>query len=97
MITRIVKMSFKKDETDSFVRIFYESNPLLHGCEGCLDVKLLKDHKDPSIIFTLSLWESLNDLEVYRNSQLFKSTWAKTKVLFNAKAEAWSLGEVKSE
>ena len=30
------------------------------------------------------------DLENYRNSKLFKDTWAKTKPLFLKPAEAWS-------
>ncbi|MFM1898201.1 MAG: hypothetical protein RL577_441, partial [Bacteroidota bacterium] len=41
-------------------------------------------------IQTLSRWESVDDLERYRNSQLFEETWAKTKVLFDRKPEAFS-------
>jgi heme-degrading monooxygenase HmoA len=42
-------------------------------------------------MFTVSIWESEDDLNAYRNSELFENTWAKTKVLFNDKPEAWSL------
>ena len=31
------------------------------------------------------------DLEKYRKSELFKGVWAKTKILFAEKAEAWTL------
>ena len=30
------------------------------------------------------------DLNNYRNSELFKDVWSKTKILFNKKPEAWS-------
>lgn len=46
-------------------------------------------------MFTLSHWESEENLEQYRQSELFKSTWAKTKVLFREKAQAWTLEEFK--
>ncbi|MFZ0490789.1 MAG: antibiotic biosynthesis monooxygenase, partial [Salegentibacter sp.] len=33
-------------------------------------------------------------LENYRNSELFKEVWAKTKVFFNDRPEAWSVDKV---
>ena len=35
----------------------------------------------------------VKDLENYRNSALFKNVWAKTKVLFNDKPQAWSVNK----
>jgi hypothetical protein len=35
-------------------------------------------------------------LETYRHSELFKEVWSKTKPLFNAKPEAWSVDKVAS-
>jgi heme-degrading monooxygenase HmoA len=42
-------------------------------------------------MFTLSIWNKEEDLNEYRKSAFFKSTWAKTKILFCDKPEAWSL------
>ena len=40
-----------------------------------------------------TLLELYQDLENYRNSALFKNVWAKTKVLFNDKPQAWSVNK----
>ena len=50
-----------------------------------------KDLKDPGVYFTFSTWEHEEDLETYRQSSLFRDTWQKTKPLFAARAEAWSV------
>jgi autoinducer 2-degrading protein len=97
MITRIVKMKFKSEKIESFLKIFNESQPLIKACEGCNDVKLFQDKMDHSTLFTISYWADQESLEKYRASDLFKTTWARTKVLFDAKPEAWSMEEVKSE
>ncbi len=47
-------------------------------------------------MFTYSYWESEAHLNTYRHSDLFRETWAKTKVLFADKPEAWSI-EVSDE
>jgi len=43
-----------------------------------------------NILFTYSKWNTPEDLENYRNSELFKETWSYVKQLFEARAEAWS-------
>jgi heme-degrading monooxygenase HmoA len=91
MITRIVKMGFRTEGITVFRQIFADSKNLIRSFPGNHHVALLQDEANPEIFFTYSQWESLEALENYRNSELFKSTWAKTKVLFNAKPEAWSL------
>lgn len=91
MITRIVKMTFKKENTDEFIKIFEETKLLIKSFEGCLRLELLKDQSNNFTFFTISHWNSEEDLEQYRNSYLFKSTWSKVKPLFSEKAQAWSL------
>ncbi len=91
MIKRIVKMTFKPEEVQSFEAIFAESGPLIRKMEGCLHLELWRDIQQPQVFFTYSLWNSTSNLDAYRNSQLFVSTWAKTKPLFAQKAEAWSV------
>jgi heme-degrading monooxygenase HmoA len=49
------------------------------------------------MLFTLSIWDDETALEAYRQSELFQTTWAKTKVLFAEKAEAWSVEMMNDE
>ena len=91
MIKRIVKMSFELEKVEKFKSIYELNWHKIKGFEGCLHVELLQDHSSPSIFFTYSNWESENHLNNYRDSILFKTVWASTKVLFNQKPEAWTL------
>ena len=91
MIKRIVKMSFELEEVEKFKSIYELNWHKIKGFEGCLHVELLQDRSSPSIFFTYSNWESENHLNNYRDSIVFKTVWASTKVLFNDKPEAWTL------
>lgn len=91
MIKRIVKMSFELEKVEKFKSIYELNWHKIKGFEGCLHVELLQDHSSPSIFFTYSNWESENHLNNYRDSIVFKTVWASTKVLFNQKPEAWTL------
>ena len=91
MIIRIVKMTFQPEEVANFLKIFKESKQLIRNMEGCTHLELLNDINSSTIFFTYSYWQTENDLNNYRNSELFERVWGKTKVLFAAKAEAWSV------
>jgi (4S)-4-hydroxy-5-phosphonooxypentane-2,3-dione isomerase len=91
MITRVVKMTFKEEYVSDFLQIFGLVKDKIKKQPGCLSLELLKDVNNPKVLFTVSKWESIEDLDVYRNSDLFLTTWAKTKILFSSGAEAWSL------
>ena len=93
MIIRIVKMHFAPENRTAFEKIFSESAPKIRAFNGCSHVHLLNDTNDNCRYFTYSHWENEAALEDYRNSELFKTTWAKTKPLFDAPAEAWSTGQ----
>jgi (4S)-4-hydroxy-5-phosphonooxypentane-2,3-dione isomerase len=90
MIVRIVKMSFDPARVDEFLEIFEKSKKQIRAREGNRYLQLLRDVNNPNILFTHSHWERAEDLESYRQSELFESTWAATKALFNGKPEAWS-------
>lgn len=96
MFVRIVKMSFKEDKIDQFLDNFHQNKEKIRNFEGCLKLELYRDKKDKNIFFTYSYWNSEQDLENYRNSGLFKNVWAKTKLLFNKKPQAWSLDKIVS-
>jgi len=96
MIIRIVKMSFQPEKLHEFMVVFNASKEKIRAFEGCQHLSLLENKEAKNVLFTYSYWENEECLEKYRHSELFKSTWAKTKVLFNEKPEAWSLNNLTS-
>jgi quinol monooxygenase YgiN len=91
MINRIVRMSFRPEEVENFLKVFEASKEKIAAFEGCEGLNLLRDSKQTNVLFTYSYWRDETCLNHYRYSELFKDTWSKTKVLFNEKAQAWSL------
>ena len=91
MIKRFVKMTFKPEHVQDFKDLFHKTKDLIAAAEGCKHLELLQDTDNECVFFTFSIWEDPSFLEQYRNSDLFLSVWAKTKVLFDAKPQAWSL------
>lgn len=96
MFIRIVKMSFETSKIELFLENFNVNKEKIRNFEGCNLLQLLRDKNNPSIFFTYSYWESEEHLEAYRNSELFKEVWAKTKILFNNKPMAWSVDSIES-
>lgn len=96
MIIRIVKMGFQESKIESFLKNFEANKIDIRNYKGCRFLELYRDKKDNSIFFTYSFWDSEEDLENYRKSDLFKSVWAKTRPLFNMEPEAWSLTKIES-
>jgi len=94
MIKRFVKMTFKLENIERFKDIFNASKHLIAAMEGCNHVELLQDINTPTVFFTLSIWDDPKYLEAYRQSALFEGVWAKTKILFDAKPEAWSVNNI---
>lgn len=90
MLIRIVRLTFRKEEIENFLQIFEESKNKIRAFEGCKHLELWQDYNDPAIMLTHSHWENQEALDTYRHSELFKMTWAKTKVLFAEKPMAFS-------
>ncbi|MEL7422247.1 MAG: antibiotic biosynthesis monooxygenase family protein [Bacteroidota bacterium] len=88
---RIVKMTFRPEEVDSFLEVFAAASTQIRAFPGCLHLELWRGQRQPNVLFTFSRWENEDALENYRHSELFRSTWAKTKPLFAEKAAAWSV------
>ena len=91
MITRIVRMEFHPQHTEDFQTIFQNSCEAIRAMPGCLYLSLHREEQNPSVFFTLSKWNHPDDLENYRQSEVFLTTWAATKALFAAKPAAWTL------
>lgn len=90
MIKRLVKLTFQSDKTDDFLAVFEDSKNFIRQMNGCQHLELLRDAALPNVFFTLSFWENEEALNAYRDSELFKTTWAKTKILFSDKPQAWT-------
>lgn len=91
MLQRIVKLTFRQESAETFLReVFDPSKEAIRAFPGCHSMYLLRDKAQPFIMFTYSVWESEEALERYRQSTLFQNTWEKTKVLFGGRPEAWS-------
>lgn len=93
MLTRIVRMQFKGEHVLEFEKIFNETYKYIRNFKGCRFLQLYKDQTDLNTYYTISKWENEGDLEKYRESELFVGTWARTKKLFSAPAEAFSLNK----
>ena len=91
MIKRIVRMTFQKDKIEDFKKVFEESKAFIRAFEGCHHLELWQQTDQPNVFFTYSMWESEDHLNQYRHSDLFKTTWARTKPLFEDKPSAWSV------
>lgn len=91
MILRIVRMEFEPAKLATFLTVFDASKHQIRAFEGCHRLELHTDAALPNVRYTYSVWESESALNAYRESALFQSTWAATKVLFCAKPQAFSL------
>ncbi|WP_288955586.1 antibiotic biosynthesis monooxygenase family protein [uncultured Polaribacter sp.] len=91
MFVRIVKMSFHQKYIADFLTMFEEKKSLIRASKGCELLELYQDKNNPDIFFTYSYWNAEEDLENYRNSDLFKTTWKQTKTYFNDAPQAWSV------
>ena len=89
-------MSFQPDKVEEFLSNFEVNKTKIRAFEGCEFLELYRDKNTPNIFFTYSYWASEKHLENYRYSELFKMVWAKTKPLFDAKPEAWSVDKMAS-
>jgi heme-degrading monooxygenase HmoA len=96
MFVRIVKLTFKTTNIETFLTNFNENKNNIRNIERCRLLELYRDKNNTNIFFSYSYWDSEKHLNNYRNSELFKTVWAKTKVLFSDKPEAWSVDKLES-
>jgi heme-degrading monooxygenase HmoA len=95
MIKRIVVMDLLPGTEGQFLDIFETVKKQIRACEGCRGLEVLRSQDNGSIsVWTISLWESENALQLYRTSPLFKQTWSEVKLLFSGKAKAWTLTSI---
>jgi heme-degrading monooxygenase HmoA len=94
MFVRIVKLSFHEENIPAFLENFELMKEKIRNAPGNRFLELYQDKNNKCIFFTYSYWETEQDLENYRNSELFNGVWSFTKKLFNDKPEAWSVDKL---
>ena len=94
MITRIVKLHLQEEKVEDFLLLFDQVVTKVNGFPGCQKMYMLRDINNQSIFITHSLWDSEEDLNKYRDSELFKLIWPTIKPWFAEKPQAWSLDNV---
>jgi len=78
-----------------FLDIFDTVKKQIRASEGCLGLEVLRSGDEGNLsVWTISLWESEEALNLYRSSPLFKETWSAVKPLFSGKARAWTLTSI---
>jgi quinol monooxygenase YgiN len=87
-------MHFTETGVTAFLEIFKRNQVAIRNVQGCTHLELLKDVKNPLIFTTISHWKQAQDLENYRQSELFNSVWSQVKRLFSARTEAFSMEKV---
>ena len=94
MITRIVKLHFQEEKVTDFLALFDQVVTKVNGFPGCKKMYMLRDINNQSIFITHSLWNTEEDLNKYRDSELFQTIWPTIKPWFAEKPQAWSLDNV---
>jgi quinol monooxygenase YgiN len=90
MLIRIVRMTFQPEEIQPFLDHFEEIKSQIRHFPGCLHLKLLRDPHEENVYSTYSHWESEDDLNKYRKSELFGKVWPLTKSRFAENPVAYS-------
>lgn len=88
-------MSFPKENGALFLEIFNEHRDQIRAAEGCTYLELWQtEEEEATLFFTHSKWESEAHLNNYRHSDIFRIVWPKTKALFNAAPQAWTVNSL---
>ncbi|MEM1056694.1 MAG: antibiotic biosynthesis monooxygenase [Bacteroidota bacterium] len=84
MLIRTVRMTFAPVHVDTFLALFRDARPKIRAQDGCEHLELWQDARYANMFTTYSHWDGPEALEAYRQSTLFRETWARTKPLFAA-------------
>ncbi|MBX2818854.1 MAG: antibiotic biosynthesis monooxygenase [Rhodothermaceae bacterium] len=95
ILVRLVQLTLRPDKTNEFLNLFDRVSPQIRSFEGCEHLELLQNPTYPNVLATYSHWRSDEDLQNYRNSEFFNSTWSVTKRMFAAPPRAISYRQIR--
>jgi quinol monooxygenase YgiN len=84
-------LDFDPQKVDEFASFFRENKASIGSFPGCISLHLHRDADLEHVFYTVSIWESEEALEAYRNSDLFTRLWSFAKARFAGKPLAFSL------
>ncbi|HLF27267.1 MAG TPA: antibiotic biosynthesis monooxygenase family protein [Anaerolineae bacterium] len=90
MIVRLVCMKVKPEKFAEFRAIYEGVCDRIRAFPGCTFLQLLLDSDEECNLYTISYWQSPEDLEAYRHSSFFRGIWERLKPLFRDKPWAQS-------
>lgn len=90
MLIRVVRMYFKEEHVQDFLKIFEESKDRIRNFDGCLKLELLQDYNQKHILTTYSYWRDIKALDNYRHSAMYMQNWAQMKKYFTTRPTAFS-------
>ncbi|NOZ46012.1 MAG: antibiotic biosynthesis monooxygenase [Chlorobi bacterium] len=91
MITRIVKMSIKKDKVADFIKYFEIFNEKIKKFDGCEHHDFLEDKNAQNIFFTYTTWKTERQIERYRRSETHRLHKEKMQEFYNKEDTAWTV------
>lgn len=97
MIVRLVSLKVDQERVEDFRKFFEGLYAGIKAHQGCLYLQLVRDLEGLGEYFTISVWESLETLDNYRNGPFFKETWPKVKTFLREKAWAQSFEVILDE
>ncbi len=90
MIIRLVSLKFHPEHRERFLQLFAQVYPKIRARPGCLALHLVADVDGTADFLTLSVWRSLEDLEAYRQSDIFGEVWPQVREMLRERAWAAS-------
>ncbi len=90
MVIRIVRITLRPEAVEDFLVLFDAAAPKIRAFDGCRHLELWRETGLAHVMTSYSHWTQPIALDRYRQSVLFKETWAKAKPLFGARPEATS-------
>ena len=94
MLLRTVRMTFAPARLGEFMDLFGHARDRIAAAPGCRHLELWQDARFPNVLTSFSRWDGPEALEAYRQSDLFRETWARTTPLFAAAPVARSHYEI---
>ena len=90
-------MDILPEAEERFLDTFNQVKHEIRTQKGCLHLEILRSHDQGlTSLWTISVWQTIDDLETYRASALFRQTWTEVKPLFSGPARAWTLTTIET-